>query len=135
MCAFWDGESWAEQELDTDAAFWGVAVSPDGRIWTAGPRAPICRHSLDEWEVVATSPVPILSVAFWNDAVWLAAGEFGLFGLGETGVVQLDKEVPALRFEARGNLIALAEDALLDTADGESFRRVSLRVAVQARCR
>ena len=127
MCALWDGAGWEVQDLGTSVALWSVAVAPDGRAWTTGPRASVFFCGEDGWEEIASSPVPLSSVAFWNERVWLAAGGFGLFELRGGSVVQADKDVHARHLEARGNLIAVAEDALLDTVDGESFRRVSLK--------
>ena len=126
LCAEWDGERFEVHEMPETAAFWSVAAAPDGRVWACGPRTSILELTEEGWVDAATPQVPALSLAFWNERLWVAAGQFGLFVVDEGVMTQAHKDLEPMAFDARGNLLMFGEDALAETADGESFRRVGL---------
>lgn len=102
------------------------AVSPD-EVYACGNQGSLLEGSHAGFGRIAEGPVPglpLFAVAWWNDALWVGARQFGLLRRVErTSALEVVKpNVWALAFDARVSLVITTPQFIAGTSDGATFR-------------
>lgn len=108
-----------------------VHVVSKDEIYACGPDGELVQGTLHSWELLLEHERPLHCVAKWKDAVWIGAGD-GLHQLKDGALELLKDNIPAIRFDARGDLLMAVPHVLAHTRDGVKFQGIPLKTFVGA---
>ncbi|HVR83141.1 MAG TPA: hypothetical protein VMU54_02440 [Planctomycetota bacterium] len=89
-----DGKTWRELEAPTNQNLLGLYCRSAEEVYISGPKGTLFRSDGDDWEEIEAPDVTFYAVAWFRDALYLAAGKDGIFVLGKEGPEPF-KKLPA----------------------------------------
>ncbi len=129
--------TWARLRVDTDSPLVAVALAEervvactDDGVFVAGTDA------LTEFgRLPSALPGDIRAIAWWHDALWIAAGRLGLWrmALDEGAPVCVRDDCDPRSLDARGDLLFATSTLIASTADGTRFEAAGKDFVLHAR--
>lgn len=124
--AFWDGGRWYPFPTPTRENLTSVFARDRDRVYATGAQGSLLEGATHGWTKVCDGPVPglpLYAVAWWGDALWVGARQWGLLRrVGRTDVLEAVKpKVWATALDAREGLLITTPRVIISTADGERF--------------
>lgn len=126
QAAFFDGGRWYPYPTPTSEVLNSVFVRDRDRVYATGAHGSLLEGATHGWTKIADGPgpdQPLFAVAWWGDALWVAARQWGLLRrVGTSDVLEpVQPELWAMSLEAREGLLITATHCIAGTRDGETF--------------
>ena len=124
MIARWDGGRWQEVHAPRQGGMLSSihVVSPD-EMYACGTSGQLLVGSSTGWSELLVAEQSLAAVVKHRGTVYVSSYELGLLRLARNRLVEIDPLLRASRLDARGNLLAAAENELAETKTGKRFLR------------
>ncbi len=124
LVTYWNGSRWVEMGgVSSELTLSAVFVVSEDEVYAAGPDGVLLRGSIHGWSRLLEDQGPISAVTRWGGDIWVASlGELGLCKLEDRSLSSQKPNLRALGLDGRTELVLCTLDAVISTADGESFR-------------
>lgn len=125
LVARWNGTTWTTiRDVPATTHLASVFVVDEQEVWACGPRGQLLAGSSDGWREILTHGSGLLSVAKWQDKLWLGVSDVGLCTctLADSTFVPVRAGFPATSLDARGDLLFASHGMFGGSIDGSKFR-------------
>ena len=125
--ARFDGGAWRSFPTPVSETLTGVFVVSADESYVTGNSGALLEGGPGGFGVIAQTEgngnFPLLSVAWWHGALWIAGGVLGLLRrVGRSNVLEVVKpNIAAIALDARRDLVMTTRDAVVGTSDGARF--------------
>ena len=118
----WNGKTWTDVTWERESIS-GLHVVDEGRFWLTTESGKLFEGSPAGLERRAELVSGGLQdVTLWHGDIWVAGGDWGLMRLEGGTLVTVKDNIPATRFDARGDLMMCCPSMIASTQDGAAWR-------------
>jgi len=122
LLSHWNGECWQRVPSPTTTPLAAVFVESGEEIYAVGTAGVLLQGSIHGVAESSPGPGAMFGVVKWRDAVWIGAGEHGLFRRDRNELVCAKPNIAAEALDAREDLIISTPTLIAWTGDGEAYK-------------